>query len=104
MRSCTRARRTPQTQGGKNPTLSSLFETLLCACAGCAPIFRYPVQEGTTGNAVLLLTQVFCTVLTAFVSVVSAQDITFAMFATSLVCLVAATLVQSDYRRKKASD
>lgn len=66
--------------------------------------FRYPVQEGTTGNAVLLLTQVFCTVLTAFVSVVSAQDITFAMFATSLVCLVAVTLVQSDYRRKKAND
>ena len=62
------------------------------------------MQEGTTGNAVLLLTQIFCTILTSLVPILSAQDITFAMCATSLVCLFAAMFVQSTYRRKQAQE
>ena len=59
----------------------------------------YPVGEGTTGGAVMLLAQITATIFTALVPVLPPPALHFAMLMSAIFCFVLMAFVHEDYAR-----
>ena len=59
----------------------------------------YPVGEGTTGGAVMLLAQITATIFTALVPVLPPPALHFAMLMSAIFCFMLMAFVHEDYAR-----